>query len=380
MSEVIKAIDLMITNACNLKCSYCYHHQNPDTMTLDSGKKVLDRLKELYPNFMRITFFGGEPMLFPETVLGLAKYANELWKNVPSTHATESRYTICTNGTYFDTEFFKEWAILHGSVQVSIDGDQIGMKNRTTDKEQLFKIYDNVANMHQYILDTYLSCRLTFTPENVNRLATNIRFIVEMLKIKSITHHAVMEADWDETALNLYRGQLSLLYQYRRFLKKHNESCKLTFIDKTLSIIDGNSPMDTNYCGAGKEYVAIQPNGDVYPCHRAASQGIFKLGNIFDEVPIIRGIFSEIDKVKTGCMSSCPAARTCHSCPITHFKVNNDLYKPIEKYCHICRMEDYVAEKYIPTEVGDAQSVLMGAMAKVVADLSEQVQDIIKKK
>jgi uncharacterized protein len=351
-------------------------------MSLEGGKKILDRLKELSPESMKVTFFGGEPTLFPDIVLELAKYASTLWPKIDKDkdNIFDAPFVISTNGTFFKEEFFQEWSKLGGAVQVSIDGDQIGMQERTRDKDVLLQIYENVAKIREIISDPFLTCRMTYTPENVGRLAVNVRFIVEMLKITNITHHAAMEADWTEEALFTYRKQLDLLYQYRRFLRKNNIPCTITFIEKALGIIDGEHPMDPNFCGAGKQYVALMPNGDVYPCHRAASQSIFKLGNIFETPPLIRGVFEDLSKISTGCLATCPAARTCHSCPITHYKVNEDLSQPIKKYCQICKMEDFVAMEYLPTSRSDKQDKLLRTMAAVIADLSDQVQEIRKEK
>ena len=36
-------------------------------------------------------------------------------------------------------------------------------------------------------------------------------------------------------------------------------------------------------CGAGNEYLAITPSGDIYPCHQFVGNEDFKLGNILDE-------------------------------------------------------------------------------------------------
>ena len=34
-------------------------------------------------------------------------------------------------------------------------------------------------------------------------------------------------------------------------------------------------------CGAGSEYIAVTPEGDIYPCHQFVGEEKFKLGNIF---------------------------------------------------------------------------------------------------
>lgn len=35
-------------------------------------------------------------------------------------------------------------------------------------------------------------------------------------------------------------------------------------------------------CGCGNEYVAITPDGDVYPCHQFVGHEEWKMGNVFD--------------------------------------------------------------------------------------------------
>ena len=36
-------------------------------------------------------------------------------------------------------------------------------------------------------------------------------------------------------------------------------------------------------CGAGTEYVAVSPEGDMYPCHQFVGNPLFRLGNLRDD-------------------------------------------------------------------------------------------------
>ena len=37
-------------------------------------------------------------------------------------------------------------------------------------------------------------------------------------------------------------------------------------------------------CGAGHEYLAITPEGDIYPCHQFVGMEDFKVGNVNDGI------------------------------------------------------------------------------------------------
>lgn len=371
----IYSADLFITEDCNLKCSYCFHQKGRNgskdpnqTMTVDEGVKILDRLYELYPERMTINFFGGEPLLYPDTVIALAKYAKSLWKD-------KAFFFISTNGTVFDEKLFSELRALDVYVQVSFDGD------RETQNKYRGNFDIIVENMRKMIsFGAQIAVRMTFTPETVNSLMRNVQFIHELGVIK-IVHHAVMEADWSEEAIKDYNVQLLNLLHYRRYCQNKNIPFNLAFVDKNLMTLNDELPIDEDFCAAGKSFIALLPNGDVYPCHRAVSARKFKLGNIFiKEKPFVRGIFLNISKNSQGCKQNCRAAKTCHTCIMTQFDMTGDLQKPLIKnhYCDICNLEYELSRQYLPTEVSDKQGRMLTSLAKVVADMAEKI-DLLEK-
>lgn len=330
----IEVVDLFITEQCNLNCSYCFHPKTAAVMTVEEGKRIIDRLKELYPNKMGLTFFGGEPTLYPETVLALAEYAVPLWDRC--------FLTLVTNGTYFDEKFFNRLKELNFTIQVSMDGDEeTHSKYRGGNFKQTC---DNAINILK--LFPTASVRMTYTPENVNMLSTNVTFLHQKLGFVKIMHHSVIEADWSKDSLMEYYRQLELLYGYNQHCIKNNIPLEIAFIDKPFHILGKESRIESDFCGAGKTYIALLNNGDVYPCHRAASSRIFKLGNIFEEVPLVRGMFLSIDKEVSGKCRACPAKSSCHACIVTNYKVKGALSTPIENQCSICKIELELAQKY----------------------------------
>ncbi|MBR9704475.1 radical SAM protein [Candidatus Pacearchaeota archaeon] len=98
-----------LTKACNLKCVHCYSasgKRNPDELTLEQSKKVVDKLKQA--GVVAVNFGGGECALRPDFI-ELCEYINE--KGI--------KISYTTNGTTFDR--IKNHLDLFHDIGVSID-------------------------------------------------------------------------------------------------------------------------------------------------------------------------------------------------------------------------------------------------------------------
>ena len=70
---------IKITENCNLKCSFCYIKQEQNLI----DESIVDqRIAEYNPK--EIIFHGGEPLLYPATVLSIAKRHSNLSKSITS--------------------------------------------------------------------------------------------------------------------------------------------------------------------------------------------------------------------------------------------------------------------------------------------------------
>lgn len=103
-------VQVELTEACNLKCRFCYNSQNPRF-----NKNALEMLERLADyGVMQVTLTGGEPLLHPDFFDILAK-ATELFPNV----------MILSNGTLMDEKtvaHIHEYNVL--SVSISVHGDK----------------------------------------------------------------------------------------------------------------------------------------------------------------------------------------------------------------------------------------------------------------
>jgi uncharacterized protein len=92
-------------------------------------------------------------------------------------------------------------------------------------------------------------------------------------------------------------------------------------------------------CGAGSEYIAVTPEGDIYPCHQFVGNLDFKMGNV-DTGEFETRLADEFSKVhvyeKQACRE-CWAKFYCSGgCHANAFNFNQDLRIP---YTIGCEME-----------------------------------------
>ncbi len=120
----ISSYRLVLTERCNLRCTYCFIPKYSDRMSSDVLRNTLQKLLRLgegYP-IEELQFFGGEPL----TAFGMIKDAVHYLEEHKHLHSIPSiKYTTTTNGTFCTApivEFLREHAF---SVDISIDGDEI---------------------------------------------------------------------------------------------------------------------------------------------------------------------------------------------------------------------------------------------------------------
>ena len=89
-------------------------------------------------------------------------------------------------------------------------------------------------------------------------------------------------------------------------------------------------------CGAGHEYLAVAPNGDIYPCHQFVGNKDFLMGNV-NENKIDENIEKMFERsnvyTKDKC-NNCFAKFYCSGgCSAYAYNFNGDIYKPYELAC-----------------------------------------------
>ena len=111
--EDASVLQIHMTEACNLRCTYCSHFQNPKkgsgSLGEDEVEMLLERIRAV-PAHGTVILHGGEPFLHPETVLRFAE-------------ASPVTCVIFTNGTLLTGAILERLKHTKALLLLSADGD-----------------------------------------------------------------------------------------------------------------------------------------------------------------------------------------------------------------------------------------------------------------
>lgn len=112
-------------------------------------------------------------------------------------------------------------------------------------------------------------------------------------------------------------------------------------------------------CGAGHEYVAVTPTGDIFPCHQFADKPEFKMGNVYEEGydKKISERFARSNVYSKEACRACWAKFYCSGgCAAGALNQNGDINKPYELACEMEKKRTECAIAIRAKEMQMAQS------------------------
>ncbi|ERI90362.1 six-Cys-in-45 modification radical SAM protein [Clostridiales bacterium oral taxon 876 str. F0540] len=343
----IKALCLNVAHDCNLKCKYCFADEGEykgcrKLITLEVGKKAIDFVIEKSGprKNIEIDLFGGEPLIVFETIKEIISYAREQEK----LHNKVIRFTMTTNATLLNDEIMEFIDKEMGNIVLSIDGrkevnDKVRVRadgSGSYDKilPKIRQMVDKRDKSKQYYV------RGTFTRENTD-FYEDVKHLAD-LGFKEVSVEPVVLPEDHE--LSLRKEDLPVIFDqydklYNFLLNKYEQDREFRFYHFNIDLKGGPCVYKRiSGCGAGHEYVAITPDGDIYPCHQFVGNESFKMGTIFEDK-----LDMEIsDNFKKAHIYNKPKCRECWArfycsggCQANNYNFNNDIHVPYELGCEM---------------------------------------------
>lgn len=344
----IKAMCLHIAHDCNLRCKYCFASTGDfgtgrKLMPVEVGKKAIDFLlaHSVGRDNLELDFFGGEPLMNFDVVKEIVKYA----RGKEEEYNKKFRFTITTNGLLLDDDKIDFINDEMSNVVLSIDGRK-EVNDRMRIRVDGSGSYDSILKRYKKLVskrgDKEYYVRGTYTKYNLD-FSEDVMHLYE-IGFDKISVEPVMEDESIEYAIS-EKDLESIYKEYDKLVEKiteiKNSGKDITFFHFMLDLEQGPCVIKRlRGCGSGNEYVAVTPDGDIYPCHQFVGHEEYLMGNLED------GSFNEkIKKEFAGChVYSKPSCRDCWAkfycsggCNANNYIYNGDIHKSHELSCKIMR-------------------------------------------
>ncbi|MGB4394264.1 MAG: thioether cross-link-forming SCIFF peptide maturase [Tepidanaerobacteraceae bacterium] len=344
----VKSLCLNVAHDCNLRCKYCFaskgnYSGKRELMSSEVGKKAVDFLVENSGNMrnVEIDFFGGEPLLAMETVKEVVSYAKTLEKE----YRKRFNFTITTNALLLDDNTINYLHKNMDNVVLSLDGrknvnDHIRVRADGSGSydDIVYKIQKMVELRERDKKEYYV--RGTFTRYNLD-FAEDVFHLAD-LGFREISIEPVVGNDGDYL---LKEEDLRVLFeQYGRIAAEYLRRKKtgenpFRFYHFNMDIYHGPCIYKRLWaCGAGRDYLAVTPSGEIYPCHQFVGQSQFLMGNIFDGRlnDDVIDLLKETHVFSKDECSTCWARYFCSGgCNANNFLINGDMKKPYHITCEL---------------------------------------------
>ncbi len=320
-ASLVKALCLHICHDCNMRCDYCFagggtYHTQTEYMSAEVGKQAIDFLIKNSGGRRNLEadFFGGEPLLNLDTVKEIVEYAKirgeEEGKNIT--------FTLTTNCLALNKEAAVYLNENMENVVLSLDGRKAthnAVRHAKNDKDIYDIIVKNAVDFRKIRGGKRYYVRGTFTAANLD--FTGDIFALNDLGFDQISIEPVVLPDSHPLAIREEQVE-EIKKEYERLAEGYIDRRKtdkwFNFFHFMIDLEHGpcvNKRLTG--CGAGTEYMAVSPTGDLYPCHQFVGEKDYYIGNVKEGIinPEVRERFASISVLGKEYCSDCPAKYYC---------------------------------------------------------------------
>ncbi len=258
----LKSISLDITSKCNMNCCHCYAKtfRNVNQVGLDVLKKALEELYEI--GVFHYILQGGEAIVDSERLEAVIKMI----------HPDETYINVASNGWAMTLEKIRWLKKLKvDKISFSLDSGIEEEHDASRSLGSFKRVFEAIDNVIKEGLDVSFS--IVITHDSLR--SEGFRKAYEFAKKKRIR----MEAQIAEP-VGMWDGRTDLLItkEDAKFIKELDLNSPLALDGRNLVKRDLYRGKE-DYCPAGKEFMAISPDGEFLPCNFLQ----FSLGNIKDK-------------------------------------------------------------------------------------------------
>ena len=359
----IKSMCLHVAHDCNLRCKYCFAATGDFCMgerkllPYEVGKAALDWLVEKSGKRvnLEVDFFGGEPLMNFEVIKQLVAYG----RSIEQEKNKKFKFTTTTNCVLMNDEIIDFLNKEMSNVVISMDGrPEVHDRMRPTANGR--GSYELIAPKAKEFAkrrgDGEYYVRGTFTGFNKD-FGNDVLFLAdegfEQLSIEPVVTDPKCEYALHEEDLPQIFDEYERLGQ--AYMDRRANGKWFNFFHFMVDLEGGPCLRKRlTGCGAGNEYIAVTPDGDIYPCHQFVGREGYRMGSVLDGTfnREIQATFANNTVLTKEKCRECWARFYCSGgCAANAQAFNGDISKPYDMECQMerkrleCAMAIYAKER-----------------------------------
>ncbi|MCP3468012.1 radical SAM protein [Bradyrhizobium sp. CCGUVB23] len=284
-SEILSAIDprvfelfLLPTEKCNFRCTYCYENFSIGKMK----KPVIDGIKALLTRkaqrieLLKVSWFGGEPLLAPEIIEEISHHITSLTRI-----STNFQYcgSMTTNGYLLEPLVLRRLVDIGiTGFQISLDGDEDAHNSRRkmlNGCNSFGQIWQNLMSIRESECNVDVLLRIHLTPDNLvsaemllekilSEFGNDRRFTVFLKPIAKLGG-----VNDSSTAVIADKNQSEVVRQLGRMVAKH------------MHVLNCSRKLEDRICSASKlNSLVVRADGSLAKCTIALYDARNNIGQI----------------------------------------------------------------------------------------------------
>lgn len=272
-TNYVKNVSIVVTEQCNMRCSYCYQHgKNDSRLSYETAQRIADIiLCDVESGAVILDFIGGEPMLEMDVIEYFMTYFLRRALQMEHKFAVNYMISMSSNGTLYHKPEFQRFLRKYKerlSLGITVDGNKElhDACRRFVDGSPTYDIVSK--NAVDYLkLNPNATTKLTLAPANIRYLCDAVKNLHE-LGYKYVNANCVFEEGWTEEHAQILYEQMCRLGEY---LRDKDMYCSLfdRSIGRPLSKEDNQ-----NWCGGTGKMLSFTPDGGIQPCIRYAGYSL----------------------------------------------------------------------------------------------------------
>lgn len=348
---------LMVNNYCNLKCTYCYEHQNVfSRKAIDMPERIarqaIDKIYDAFAGVGIWMFIGGEPTLSDDILEFSCRYATEV---ADRKGIVAPSFGMISNGVKLTGRILDIIRKFEIQVTFSLDGPKKVndlVRIRHDNSGTFDAVVDNIRRYQQMFPEkAQVECTVTRAHRNAGLSIPDVLAFCAGLGIEE--PHIAAAGLPASSPLNPYQAGSGVQEDFiaaaeasmDSLLGVNTGSPRTAKLDVVASMVHriGRSDPKPIMCPAGISQIVVDAFGDIYPCWMFAGNSEHVMGNILrDEIRGVAAlkVIERIEtnsKIKNPTCSKCYARSVCSACIGNNHNSTGRIEEPSEQFCDTVR-------------------------------------------